>query len=76
MGKIHKLTQNPIPVGPGPRIVTLQLAPFVGRTCASASETVRNGRIGSAPNGTRRLPMARQLLEPRMRERSRQATRG
>ena len=75
MGKIHKLTQNPIPVGPRPRIVTLQLAPFVGRTCASASETVRDGRIRSAPNRTRRLLTAGQLLEPRTRKRSRQATR-
>ena len=34
----------------------------MGRTCASASETVRDGRIKSVPNGTCRLLTVAQLL--------------
>ena len=55
------LDQDPILVGLKPQIETLQLAPSVGRICASASTTVRNGRIRSATNETHRLPTVGQL---------------
>ena len=63
---LGSLGQELIRFGLGPQIVTLQLAPSMGRTCASMSAMVNHGGIRSTlsrstPNGACRFTMAGQF---------------